>query len=431
MKKPLHGFRAGKRGRLPLAGWMPVLAVAATVIGLPATAQADPLSIHGFGTMGITHLDQPEDWAYTRSLNQKHSTSNLRADLDSVVGLQLNYRPVAAVEFVGQAAFSRLGADARGSDFLELAFIAWRPDARWSVRAGRLNLDAYLISEYRDVGYTHPFIRPPVEFYSRMPNSLDGLDLTRTWGHGDTYWRAKAFAGQTSAGIGERRLKLDPVHGLMLERENRGLLLRVSALRARTHTDRLEPLLDALQDMQGLPVPQVADEAAALAAAISTSGAYTRYLAAAVAYDRNDWLLQAEVNRAWARDTSAINFNSGYVSFGRRFGDVTAFVMESVALRDYKAFVTPDWATPLAGMDPQLAAQAQQLAAAATVAVNKLAGHQFTTSVGLRWDVAPRLALKTQLDVVHTRRNGDGLWHRADGRKATSTILGVAADFVF
>lgn len=429
MNKSSHAAWAGKRGRLSLAGWTAVAAMVANPVGQVARAEA--LSIHGFGTVGVAAVDQPGDWAYTRSLNQRHSTSTLRADLDSVVGLQLNYRPFAALEFVGQAAFARLGADARGSDFLELAFLAWRPDAQWSVRAGRLNLDAYLISEHRDVGYTHPFIRPPVEFYSRMPNSLDGLDLTRTWVTSGAQWRAKAFAGQTSAGIGPSRLKLDPVHGLMLEREDNGLLLRVSALRARTHTGRLAPLLDALQDVQALPVPQVAQEAAGLAAVLSTSGAYTRYLAAAVAYDRNDWLLQAEVNRAWARDSSAINFTSGYVSIGRRFGTVTIYAMESAALRDYGAFVTPDWATPLEGIDPVLAAQAQQLAAVATTSANKLAGHQFTTSAGLRWDVAPRVALKTQLDLVHTRRDGDGLWHRADGRKARSTILGVAADFVF
>ncbi|HWL62508.1 MAG TPA: hypothetical protein VNQ32_06915 [Steroidobacteraceae bacterium] len=406
-------------------------AILAAVLARSVPVQAEGLSIHGFGTLGIAHVDQPADWAYTRSLNQKHNGSRLRADLDSVVGLQLNYRPLTALEFVGQASYARLGGEARRSDFLQLAYLAWRPGADWSVRAGRLNLDAYLISEYRDVGYTYPFIRPPVEFYSRMPDSLDGLDVTRTWVSGDAQWRAKAFAGHTTAGIGERRLKLEPMHGVMLEREDNGLLLRVSALRARTHTNRLAPLLDALHDMQALPVPQVADEAAGLATALATSGAFTSYLAAAVAYDRNDWLLQVEVNRAWARKSSAINFNSGYVSFGRRFGAITAYLMESAALRDYGAFVTPDWATPLAGIDPLLAQQSQALASAATTAANKLAGSQFTTSAGLRWDVAPRLALKTQLDVVHTRRDGDGLWHRADGRKANSTILGVAADFVF
>lgn len=406
-------------------------AILAATLGQPALAQAESLSVHGFGTVGIAHVDQPEDWAYTRSLNQDHNGRSLRADLDSVVGLQLNYRPHTTLEFVGQAAFARLGEEARSSDFLELAFLAWRPDAQWSLRAGRLNLDAYLISEYRDVGYTYPFIRPPVEFYSRMPNSLDGVDLTRAWATGTAHWRAKAFAGQTSAGIGSHRLKLEPVHGLMLEREDNGLLLRVSALRARTNSGRLAPLLDALHAMQGLPVPQVATEAASLAEALSTSGAYTKYLAAAVAYDRNDWLLQVEINRAWARESSAINFNSGYISLGRRFGPVTAYVMESAAVRDYDAFGTPDWATPLAAIDPVLAQQAQGLAAAATTAANKLAGHQFTTSAGLRWDAAPRLALKMQLDVVHTRRDGDGLWHRADGRKARSTILAVAADFVF
>lgn len=433
MKKRSYGACARDGGRhVASAGAAVSLLAGLLCVGFcAAPLQAADLSVHGFGTLGVGYVDKPSDWAYTRSLNQRPTDSDLRADLDSVVGLQINYSLAANLELVGQASYARLREGARASDYLDLAFLAWRPDADWSMRLGRLNLDAYLLSEHRDVGFTYPFIRPPVEYYARMPSSLDGADIERVWVAGDVAWHAKAFGGRTTAGISEGRLKLRPLYGIMVSREANGLLLRFSALRARTRSGRLDPLLDALRDIQSLPVPVVAEQAAELEAALSTRDVHTKYLAAAAAYDRNNWLLQAEVNRAWARSSSAINFKSGYVSVGRRFGPLTAFVMESAALRDYKPGPAPDWQTPLAGIDPVLAQQAQALADGATIAAGKSAGHQFTTSAGLRWDVAPRLALKAQFDHVRTRRNGDGLWHSADGRANHSSIFAVAADFVF
>jgi hypothetical protein len=405
----------------------------AAVLGCAGPLNAAELSVNGFGTIGAAYLDKPAEWAYTRSLNQRPNDDEVRADLDSVVGLQLNYSPTAEVELVGQATASLLNKDADASDYLGLAFIAWRPDPRWSLRLGRVNLDAYLISEHRDVGFTHQFIRPPVEFYSRMPTSLDGGDVERSWEGSGAHWRVRAFAGRTSAGIGRLRMNWWPLFGVVMAREADGLLLRLSALRARTPNGlvSLDPLVAGLQQMQALPVPQVAAEAAVLERAIATRGLRTRYVAAALAYDRHDWLLVAELNRARARDSSALNFTSGYISIGRRFGALSAFVMESMAVRDQPTYEAPDWATPLAAIDPVLAQQAQALALGATTAANKSAGEQSTTSAGLRWDVAPRLALKAQFDHVRTRRDGDGLWLRADGRRTSANVLAVALDFVF
>jgi hypothetical protein len=190
-------------------------------------------------------------------------------------------------------------------------------------------------------------------------------------------------------------------------------------------------LRDGLRQLQGLPVPEVAAEARQFEKALETRGVQTHYLAAAAGYDRHGWLLNAEANRAWARKESAINFNSGYISVGRRFGAWSAFVMESAALRDQDVATAPDWATVLAPVDPVLAQQAQALGAGAALAVNKSSAHQFTTSAGVRWDVTPRLALKAQIDRVRTRRDGDGLWLSADGRPATTHVFALAADFVF
>jgi hypothetical protein len=249
----------------------------------------------------------------------------------------------------------------------------------------------------------------------------------------DVQWRTKLFVGRTENGTGDARLTLWPVIGLVGSRESDGLLLRISALHGRTRNniDALEPLLQGLQQMQALPAPQVAADAAGMQAALTTHGMRTNYVAAAVAYDRNDWLLTAEINRSKASHKPSLSFTSGYVSAGRRFGAVSAFVMQSVMRRDSAAFEAPDWATPLSAFGPQIAQQAQQLAQGAATAINTTAASQSATSIGARWDVLPRLALKAQWDHVRWRSQASALWFNADGRAGSGNVLAVAADFVF
>lgn len=402
-------------------------------LGWSTGLHAADIAVHGFGTIGGAYIDQPEGWSYSRSLNQRTSGADVRAELDSVLGLQVNIGVTQQLEFVGQASVAALNGDARASDYLGLALLAWRPGPDWTVRLGRVNLDAFLISDHRDVGFAHPFIRPPVEFYARMPTWLDGGDVSRSWLNGGVQWQAGLFAGSTSAGTGDGRLTLRPLVGVMLSREAHGLLLRASAVHARTRDaiGALQPLLDGLRQMQALPVAQVAGEAAQLQAAMMTRGKRTRFLSAAGSYDRHGWLVTAEISRAAVEDSDSISFTSGYLSVGRRLGPVTVFAMHSATVRDAGPYPAPDWVTPLQGLDPLLAQQAQAIADGATVAINKIAGHQSTTSAGLRWDVAPRVALKVQWDRIHTRRAGDGLWRRADGQSRRAHVVAVAADFVF
>jgi hypothetical protein len=411
-----------------------VLLAAVGALSCPASVPAADLSVHGFGTIGAAYfVDKPDGWAYTRSLNQRASVADFRADLDSVAGIQANYQATDTVEIVGQASFALLAPAARPGDFLELAFLAWRPNADWRARVGRINLDGYLISDHRDVGFTYQSVRPPVEYYARLPRSLDGVDLTRTWLRGGTQWQLKLLAGNTSNGTGTSRLRTSPLMGLMASRESDGLLVRISALHSRTANDivALEPLTEGLRQIQLLPVPQVAAQAAGMEQKLRTGGLNSNYVAAAVAYDRHDWLLTAEINRSDAPRNSAIGFTSGYVSVGRRFGPFSGQVTRSAQRRDGHAAQAPDWATPLAPLDAQLAQQAQHLAEGSTQAINSLAGNQSTTSIGMRWDSTPRVAFKVQWDHVKSRRDGSSLWLKAGSSAATADLVAVAVDFVF
>jgi hypothetical protein len=398
-----------------------------------AASESDAFHLSGFGTVGISQIDEPAGWAYTRSLDQANSTSHFRADLDSRLGLQVNYTPNDRLEFVGQAVASRLDAAANVGDAVELAFAVYRPDANWTLRAGRVNLDAYLLSDHRDVGFTYEYVRPPVEFYSQMPASLDGADVSRTWTFADVQWRARLVGGRSSVGTGDDRLILEPLFGLMLSRESDGLLLRVSAIKTRFSNTlkMLQPLVNGLQGLDGLPVPEVVAQANSLDSLLSYKDVDINYVAAGAQYDQHDWLFTAEINHAQVVAHPTSSFSSGYVSLGRRFGPISVFGIESVAVRTGSLLTTPDWATPLAPFGPAVAQQAQYLASAATLAVNSLTGQQHTTSVGARWDITAQLALKTQWDHIQTDASGGELWGISTAAAAAGNVFSVVLDFVF
>lgn len=409
----------------------PALLLAAC--GLGTSLWAGELSIHGFGTLGIAHVDKPGDWAYARSLQQEPNDDELRFDLDSVLGLQLNYAFASGVELVGQASAARLDREAKPLDYLDLAFAAWRPTPELALRLGRVNLDAYLISDFRDVGFTYHFLRPPVEYYMRMPTSVDGGDIARTWLQGSTQWQAKLFTGRAEFGSGNGRLKFWPLYGAVLSRESDGLLLRATAVRARlrNNIEETRPLFDALEQLQALPVPQVADEARALQRRITLQGSHTNYLAAAAGWDRHDWLLNAEFNIARTEGPAAVDFTTGYASVGRRFGPVTVHITEAAQVGTRDAEQTPDWATPLTPINPVLAQQAQAVAVGASDTINFLSPHQHTTSLGARWDLAPHMALKAQWDHVRVHDAGGGLWLKSTRDGTRANVFAVALDFVF
>lgn len=393
----------------------------------------DTFHFSGFGTVGFSQIDEPTGWAYTRNLDQADNTSHFRADLDSRLGLQVNYRPSEHFEFVGQAVASRLAPGASVGDALELAFAAYRPDANWTLRAGRVNMDAYLLSDHRDVGFTYEYVRPPVEFYSQTPASLDGADLSRVWTFDEVQWRAKLFGGRSSVGTGTGHLILEPIVGAMVSRESNGLLLRVSAVHTKFSNtlQALQPLITGLYSLSELPVPEVVAQADALAFDLSYRGVSTNYFAAGAQYDRDKWLFTAEINHAQVDDHPTSSFTSGYASLGRRFGSVSVFGVESALIRSASLLSTPDWATSLAPFGASVAQQAQYLASVATLASNSLTGHQHTTSLGARWDLTAQLALKTQWDHVQTDANGGELWGISTPAAGTADVISVVLDFVF
>jgi len=388
------------------------------------------LRLSGFGTAGVAQVNAPTAWGYRRNISQRINHGATRADLDSRLGLQINYAPSPQFELVAQAVISPHSEASNASDRIEWAFAAYRPNANWTLRVGRVNLDAFLLSDHLNVGFSYDFARPPVEFYGQLPSSLDGADLTRAWNAGGALWRVKAYAGRTTSVSDTDRIGVQPVVGLMASREAGGLLLRASVIRARlgNNPPELQPLLDALSEFSVLPVPDVAAQASDLRSRLDLHGASSTYLAVGAQYEHQDWLLSAEFTHV-----SGISaFSSAYGTVGRRFGPVTAFGLVSGVASSASTVEAPAWEAELAPLlGPDAAQQAQLLATSAAVALNSIPTKQRALSLGARWDLSSQIALKAQWDHIQTDANGTALWGNSSLDAAHANVASVVLDFIF
>ncbi len=419
---------------------------AATLASASAFAQeaVEPISslrLSGFGTLGVTHTEATQPFGFLRDASQPPNDGGSRIDTESRLGLQANYTVDEQIELVGQILLKRRVANSPPEDSLEWAFASYRPTPDLVVRAGRMGPDAFLLSDYRSVGFAYPWVRPNVEVYGGLPVfSIDGVDITKTWSLGDARWRGRLFGGQGHARspspdhAPHLTSKLRSLLIASLSRDSEGLLLRAAFARANLDFGGQrwkQTLRQGLAQVAALPVPSVAAEASRLSDGLGADTAVVTYFALGASYDSGNWIASAEAVRLRSEMASSLS-DSAYVSVGHRFGPVTAFGMLGAARTPRAATDAPQWAGPLAPIvGPAAAANIQALGSAAAYAASAARVDQRSVSAGMRWDVHPEVALKLQWDHFFIRRNGSVLWGTRNLEPASANVVTAAFDFVF
>lgn len=103
---------------------------------------------------------------------------SLSFDTDTVFGLQTSSQLSDNLSATGQIV-------SRGSDGyeaeIEWAFLTYQMNDELQIRMGRLRAPFFSFSDFLEVGYAYPWIRPPVEVYGNVPfNGVAGIDAIYT-----------------------------------------------------------------------------------------------------------------------------------------------------------------------------------------------------------------------------------------------------------
>ncbi|OHC71489.1 MAG: hypothetical protein A3H93_20315 [Rhodocyclales bacterium RIFCSPLOWO2_02_FULL_63_24] len=399
--------------------------------GNASAAEEGGLRLSGFGTFGYVRDNRP-DIAPARDIGQNPSNGFSTGpgwQLDSRIGVQLEYAVSPLIDLVGQAVWrDQFKADVDSS--IDLAYVALKPGRNLDVRLGRINYDAFLMSDHRNVGYAYQWVRPPAEFYGWIPIfSLDGIDAAYTLRDGEAQWRFKAQAGNSRLRIpigNGYDFHAHNMLGTSVSRQSGSWRLKAaySQFDSANEVPAFAALHQGLDQVVAANLPSTSAEAADLRRNLAFKNAKISYTTLGAAYDDGVWLGQAELGRSTATAAVIPHGTMAYASIGRRFGTWTPSLTLSASRPGNRLRAAANsWGAFNATVrDPAL------------FTLNATRIEQNTLSLAARWDFRSNAALKLQWERTVIKPSGYGLWWRDTAiNMQTSRINQVSAtvDFTF
>ena len=158
----------------------------------PAIMAAD-YEINTFLSIGGAMTDA--DGAYLGQLGKHVST-----EYDSKYGVNLRTQLNEDIE--GAAQLLANGRDGIFDMEVEWAYVSYTLNDNLRIRIGKLNLQTFLLSDYVEVGYLYPWVRPPEEVYGFNPmRNFPGVEIMHISKFGETTLTSQLFMGSAQVQI--------------------------------------------------------------------------------------------------------------------------------------------------------------------------------------------------------------------------------------
>lgn len=364
------------------------LAVAlAAALSLGATAHAE-VRISGFGQIVAGSTLNPTD-----RLSAREYTDTVDFEEESLFAIQidadLNERVTATAQILAE------GKD----DFkpeLAWAYANVQLGKGFSTKVGRQRIPFYRYSDFLDVGYAYPWIRPPVAMYNQPWSNADGVSLSHNAYFGKWFSQAQflygRFEGDAAIGRNKFQGQLDHLRGLSWDVEyDEWLSLRAAYLTANV-------------TISGSPLDQVTNalrqfRQSALADRLDYNDDPGTFKSLGFKVDKANWLVVGEYSELEVEDSVLENIDrtDWYATVGRRFGNVMPHVTygRQTAGADLSVLTGISPRSPLF-LPVAAAATSQQL-------------DETFKSIGVRWDFGTNVALKADYTTVSSEiaRNQD------------------------
>lgn len=407
------------------ASWHREVALAIGLFCLPAAAAElgeRRVTLGGFGTLGAIYHDA-EDREYRRSSAQGRGAEAGEIDFetDSLIGLQLNAAWNRQFETVLQAV-SRSDEYGSWRPRLTRGFLRWNPDPSLMLRAGRIGHELLPRADSRDIGYSYLPIRPPLEVFGVLPrDEIDGADITFTREIGEGLGRAKIFGGEMGGRIvfadgSQKNIGGSKFWGGLLEYLYEGWAVRIgSGVFMAADEPPVDPLVAALRQA-GTPESQdLADE-------LAEKERRTLFTVFGLAYDEAPWQLRLFLIQADGDHPPTPKLRFGTLLAGYSLGRVTP----------YASFSAIDSYAETRGTGLPNAPRFAPLNAAARDVQTRSQPQQHSLALGLRYDLAPKVDLKFQIDRVRLRGTPIVFDHHSPPDDyGDMTVFGLALDFIF
>jgi opacity protein-like surface antigen len=363
------------------------------------------VTVNGFFTLSGGMASNDAGYAgYDKTLDYEPETK---------VGLQASFEVTESTYLVTQLVAR---AEQHWSPEIEWAFLSHTFDNDLTLRAGRLRVPLYMYSDYLEVNFAQPWLRPPEEVYAVVPvSSYEGVDFVYTIPFDEAEWLFQAYTGvgsdpDSETGFGTD-VKYDDVMGLATSFTYNSFTVRASYVMTTLNSGQ------AIAPGVGVPLFYFDDSD-------------TNFMGLGASYDDGDLLIVAEWTRSQVDATQSDDalyagnwqdVDSAYISVAYRFGDITPYVT-------YAIMETSDDDERQAATDGS--AGAEKVYNAANQAI--FDAQRSTYSAGLRYDVNANMALK--FDVTYSDDFGDtsgGLSGNIGQTEEDTTVYTASLNMVF
>ncbi|MDO8345445.1 MAG: hypothetical protein Q7T48_19745 [Cellvibrio sp.] len=389
----------------------------------------------GFATVGLALSDNP-DLVFRRDVTKNDGAyeHNGSWKSDSLLGLQWqsNWSPEWGT-MVQLVAKDRLDNSLANS--IEWAFVRYRPVDSLDLRVGRLGADVFMLSEYRQVGYAIPWVRPPHDLYGIASlYHFDGADINKRIELGNAMLNVKAFYGNSSerypTGFNDSQgVEVDfDLYGASTSLEWHNWKLRYTYAKVEIQSDQAKPLRDGLEQVALFWPP-----ASLFLSDLETINKSFDYNQVGVKYDNNDWWLQGEFVQLGSELALVATGKHAYASVGKRFGSLSVYGLTGYAEPENSPVFVP---SPSIQLSEPYQSQLDYLVRATERTLNGVRIKQRSYGVGARWDFAAKMALKVQIEEFDVDKTGTNLWLRIDSttpitQDQKSTVISLALDVLF
>jgi hypothetical protein len=279
------------------------------------TNRINNVTVNGFFTLSAGMASNDAGYAgYDKTLDYVPETK---------VGLQASFEVTESTFLVAQLVAR---AEQHWRPEMEWAFLSHTFDNDLTVRAGRLRVPLYMYSDYLEVNFAQPWLRPPEEVYAVVPvSSYEGIDFVYTIPFDEAEWQFQAYTGVGSDPDEETDfgtdVEYDDVIGLASTFTYNSFSVRASYV--------ITTLNSGQANVPGMDIPL-----------INFTDADARFIGLGASYDDGDLLVVAEWTKSEVdgggpdAETSAEgnwpDVDSAYITAAYRFGNITPYMTYAI-----------------------------------------------------------------------------------------------------